>query len=65
MRCGSGSDGSSPINCIKKLLGIKKLHKMKQLIYNSFSSVHIFSNINRTESNEKDSFNISLNFSTF
>jgi hypothetical protein len=28
-------------------------------------SVHIFSNKNRTESYEQDSFNMSLNFSSF
>jgi hypothetical protein len=46
----------------KKWLGIEKLHKMKQFITHS---VHIFDKINRTESNEKDSFNMCLNFSSF
>jgi hypothetical protein len=28
-------------------------------------SVHIFSNLNRAEANEKDNFNMSLNLSSF
>jgi hypothetical protein len=35
---------------------------MKQVVTHS---VHIFSNKNRTGSNEKDSFNMCLNFSSF
>jgi hypothetical protein len=43
-------------------LGSGGSHKMIQFITHS---VHVFSNINRTESNEKDNFNMCLNFSYF
>jgi hypothetical protein len=50
MQCssGSGSDSFGQTNGIKQWQGIEKLHKMKQFIT---YSVHIFRNINHTESN--------------
>jgi hypothetical protein len=58
-QCVSGSDGSGP-TMVLTWLGIE--NRPKKFITHS---VHIFTNINRAESNEKDSFNIFLNFSPF
>jgi hypothetical protein len=66
--CSAGAARSRSCNSMRlrsdkwyqKWLGIEKLHKMEQF---KTHSVHIFSNLNHTESIEKDSFILCLNFS--
>jgi hypothetical protein len=59
-RCGSGSGSDNGINH-----GLEFKMTQNVTVYNPFSSYFQQYTVNRTETNEEDSFNMCLNFSSF